>query len=236
MHTIYLITNILNCKQYVGQTRQTIRQRWNSHVGDSKRSNSHIARAIKKYGKQAFKIETIVRCDASVVDEYEIMFIDIYGTQRCGYNLEAGGSHGLKRPTVEMRQRESRRRKSANGSDLPMNIGSVRNGFRVRAPDVDEMTFVSKDYSMEEKLQAAKFYLEHKEIPSWYKRRSVDRSLPKHISHCRNSAGNRGYMVVFRNTDGKRIKRTFTSTKVSMEQNLLAAMQCLNKLTATNKV
>lgn len=57
---IYLITNLINGKQYIGQTVQTIKGRFNGHKYPCKKNtNMVIIKAIKKYGKENFKIEEI---------------------------------------------------------------------------------------------------------------------------------------------------------------------------------
>ncbi len=90
----YCITNLLNTKQYIGITTQTINIRWSEHLSRSKYSHSKSAihSAIRKYGKENFKIEHIVSC---VSIEYlkltEIALIEQYNTFRNGYNLTAGG-------------------------------------------------------------------------------------------------------------------------------------------------
>jgi group I intron endonuclease len=56
---IYKITNLVNNKIYIGQTFQTIKKRWYHHCYPNKNSKSPIAAAIKKQGKENFKIEII---------------------------------------------------------------------------------------------------------------------------------------------------------------------------------
>lgn len=53
---IYLITNLINRKQYVGQTVKSIKHRFKQHC---KISKSYISKAIKKYGKENFIIKEI---------------------------------------------------------------------------------------------------------------------------------------------------------------------------------
>lgn len=53
---VYLITNLINGKQYVGQTVETIEIRFGNHCSSK---NPVISRAIRKYGKKNFKVEEI---------------------------------------------------------------------------------------------------------------------------------------------------------------------------------
>jgi group I intron endonuclease len=60
---IYLITNLLNNKQYIGQTTQSLEKRWQRHCWKSTSKNSMpICHAISKYGKENFKIEILIPC------------------------------------------------------------------------------------------------------------------------------------------------------------------------------
>ena len=57
---IYLITNLVNGKKYIGCTMISLKRRWTQHLS-SARKNSPMAihRAIRKYGPSSFKIECI---------------------------------------------------------------------------------------------------------------------------------------------------------------------------------
>ena len=46
---IYKITNKVNNKSYIGQTRQSIQFRWNKHI--NKKDKTYFHNAIQKYGK-----------------------------------------------------------------------------------------------------------------------------------------------------------------------------------------
>ena len=93
---IYKITNIINGKSYIGQTKNAIKERWRYHIKDSFNKNREsynfaIHRAIRKYGINNFKIEEIENCDISKLDEREIYWINYYNTYYNGYNLTLGG-------------------------------------------------------------------------------------------------------------------------------------------------
>lgn len=60
---IYLITNKVNGKYYVGRTTRTIEARWKEHIkcmnsGD----NRHLYLAMRKYGLENFIIEELYKC------------------------------------------------------------------------------------------------------------------------------------------------------------------------------
>ena len=58
---IYKVTNNINKKIYIGQTRQSIKRRWSQHITNSKLEQTHslLDMAIKKYGKDNFTVECI---------------------------------------------------------------------------------------------------------------------------------------------------------------------------------
>ena len=70
--------------------------RFTEHCSDTCSSKCpKLYNAIKKYGKENFKIECLVECNDSFLDEYETKFIDIYNTLHPnGYNLKLGGEGG----------------------------------------------------------------------------------------------------------------------------------------------
>ena len=89
---IYKITNIINGKSYIGQTISTINHRFSQHVYDSKnKKNSYmvIIRAIKKYGKENFKIEELaIAYNQKQLNFSEGFFINNFNTLvPNGYNV-----------------------------------------------------------------------------------------------------------------------------------------------------
>lgn len=92
---IYLITNLINNKKYVGQTVMTLKQRWNKHLSNSRTLNpTGIAGAIKKYGEQNFSMELLATCKIEDLNELEKYYIRKYNTFNNGYNLTLGGEGG----------------------------------------------------------------------------------------------------------------------------------------------
>ena len=91
---IYIITNDLNDKVYVGQTVKTLRERFNSHCCYSKTDrseNMYIKRAIHKYGRSHFKINLVEEVPEDLLNEREIYWIAFYDSYNNGYNLTKGG-------------------------------------------------------------------------------------------------------------------------------------------------
>lgn len=89
---IYLITNKINGKQYVGQTSRDIWTRFDEHCYDD-RSTSAIHAAIVKYGVSNFSLELIEEVDLDNLDEKEKYWISYYDTYNKGYNKTLGGTN-----------------------------------------------------------------------------------------------------------------------------------------------
>ena len=91
---IYLISNDINDKVYVGQTIQTLNKRFNGHCCYSKSDrsvNMYIKRAIHKYGKDKFHITLIEECPINLLNNREKYWIAFYDSYNNGYNLTKGG-------------------------------------------------------------------------------------------------------------------------------------------------
>lgn len=85
-----MITNTINGKSYIGQTKQTLLKRWKRH---NKKGCRALYSAIKKYGAENFTIESI--CEPpieSLMCALESYYIAHYNTlSPNGYNLRTGG-------------------------------------------------------------------------------------------------------------------------------------------------
>lgn len=93
---IYKITNKINNKIYIGQSKN-IEQRWKEHIRHSKdkysRHKPYIHSAINKYGKDNFKFDVIEECKFEELDEKERYYIKLYNSNKrgIGYNITPGG-------------------------------------------------------------------------------------------------------------------------------------------------
>lgn len=91
---IYVITNKITGKQYVGQTSRNIETRFEEHCYDD-RSTSHIHNAIKKYGVSNFEIKELETVELNKLDEREQYWIKELNTYKDGYNQNVGGDQSL---------------------------------------------------------------------------------------------------------------------------------------------
>lgn len=114
--TIYKITCLVNQKVYIGQTSETIEKRFARHMGYQKdESDTKFYRAIRKYGKENFRIEAIDFAETQEeLDQKEIYYIHLYDSVKNGYNSKdsigkCGGDtlsehHNLKEIKEKIRQ------------------------------------------------------------------------------------------------------------------------------------
>ena len=87
---VYKLTNTVNGKNYIGQTRRSIAKRFKEHCY----AKSAIGQAIREYGKDRFTKEILAVCESKEeLDACEIRFIAEYKSNdpNFGYNRTEGG-------------------------------------------------------------------------------------------------------------------------------------------------
>lgn len=115
MASIYVIRNTVNDKRYIGQTWETLAERWGRHVSKARRGDTscrHLYAAIRKYGVESFEITLAAETwSQEQLDQLEKLFILAWhaNDRKLGYNLKSGGSAG--RHSDETRKRMSQTRK-----------------------------------------------------------------------------------------------------------------------------
>lgn len=132
---VYLVTNLVNGKKYVGQTK-LIPKRWGEHLSAARRGVAYpLYRAMRKYGVENFTVEcletvTSGRSDLLAAEVRQIAFHDCKAPK--GYNLTPGGEGvDLSVPGVRERMREGARKRSAD----PAYLANLREGIRRRSAD-----------------------------------------------------------------------------------------------------
>ena len=96
MGYIYLITNKINNKKYIGQTiRSDINTRWKYHkLNNNKYIGQILYNAYQKYGINNFDYKVICICFDEDTNKYEKEYIQKYNTiYPNGYNLLEGGDN-----------------------------------------------------------------------------------------------------------------------------------------------
>ena len=93
---IYSLTNIINNKRIIGQSRN-ISNRWSNYkclLRKNKYANPYLQNAWNKYGEENFKFEILLICSIENLDKEEIRLIKEYNSldRKFGYNLEIGGN------------------------------------------------------------------------------------------------------------------------------------------------
>lgn len=92
---IYKITNIINNKCYIGQSRD-IYQRWEKHksnIYNSSKNYLKIYQAFRKYGLKNFIFDIIEICSEDKLNERELYWINYYDSYNNGYNSTLGGDY-----------------------------------------------------------------------------------------------------------------------------------------------
>lgn len=151
---IYLITNKVNNKHYVGQTIN-LRKRLLKHLNDSTNNDrvNHILlyKAFRKYGIDNFEVSILIQFEYSdnikcILDEKEIAYIEEFKSYgELGYNQTIGGDAGVLGYKMTNEQREKIRQAA---------LKNCVNRKQCFAKDLDtgEITEYSSTTEMSEKL------------------------------------------------------------------------------------
>ena len=94
MSYIYKITNLVNGKEYIGQTSLSIQERFKQHIHDANKgyyNHRPLYNAFNKYGIENFIVEELEECNTEEVNQKEIEYINKFDTYSNGYNATLGG-------------------------------------------------------------------------------------------------------------------------------------------------
>lgn len=125
---VYKITNIQNQKVYIGQTIRPIEQRFKRHINDALNNilDTHLARAIRKYGKDSFTIHIIDSATSQdELNQKEQYWIRYYDSVNTGYNetdaiSKCGGNTYQSKTEEEMKIIRQKLSDSKKGAKNPM--------------------------------------------------------------------------------------------------------------------
>ena len=129
---IYIITNLINNKKYVGQSvdvkRRIVHHRHKLNAG--KHYNEHLQRAWNKYGKDNFSFDILEYCNIDELDELERKYISELNTmdEDFGYNGESGGHEG-KKMSDEAKRKISEKTSGKNNPMYGVYLVGDKNGM-----------------------------------------------------------------------------------------------------------
>lgn len=87
-YLVYIITNDINNKVYIGQTTESLEQRFYRHCGYQLKDNTYFHKAIKKYGVEHFHINLLCKCASQEeLDKKEFEYICSYPKEQL-YNTK----------------------------------------------------------------------------------------------------------------------------------------------------
>lgn len=92
---IYIIKNTVNSKVYIGQTKVSIKLRFQNHLSAARKGKDYvIGKAIRKYGEDKFYIELLEECPVEELNKKEIYWILFFDStnNKHGYNMSVGGN------------------------------------------------------------------------------------------------------------------------------------------------
>ncbi len=237
---IYLVTNTVNDKKYVGQcvsyltngNKHGYKGRWLSHLSTCRRKYKYVSllyNAMRLHGPEKFKSTLIDVVDLSLLNDTETAYIkqyDTYGPN--GYNLTPGGSADYSlfekrkvRATSLMNrslseEQKQKMRLSATGKTMSTEarkkIGDAKKG-------INNPSF-GKNLPSEEK--AKKIAL----INSM--------QLPPNIYLTTNSNGTDGYIVRYV-VNGKRKRKIYCNSRISLDKRLSQAIEFQKSLNIPNE-
>jgi group I intron endonuclease len=200
LYDIYLITNSINYKVYVGQAahyrnsgdrqvKHGYRHRLQEHLHTAESGREDCPKlynSIKKHGRDKFLSKCIEVCEEEFVDEREMFWIKVFNSVKEGYNAVAGGK-GTK-PSAVL-------------------IGMWKNPeYRKHQSEVHIKTWESTEYRAN--------------VSAAIDRRVRENGLPRNIYLVKD----KGYEVTIKYKK-KAYGKKFTSAKISMEDKLQLAIE-----------
>ena len=99
MKQIYIWTNLVNGKQYVGQTNDIKNRKRQFKCTKKYYANDYLDNDRKLYDYSNWELSVLKECDDSEADEWERYYINEFNTKHpSGYNITDGGIGGYKMP------------------------------------------------------------------------------------------------------------------------------------------
>jgi len=177
---LYIITNSVNGKMYVGQTTQVPLVRWKTHLRSPylksvKDRIPKLYNAMKKYGVENFKFSIISDAAKNLeeLNELEIFIISELETVTNGYNVRRGGKNNF--VTIDMLKTRSEAQMGHSVSDeVRQRLREVQLGHKYPDWVKNQRSFdlickhylesnKDKSHSIDEVIKAVKKFIKEKE-------------------------------------------------------------------------
>lgn len=242
---IYLITNKVNNKKYVGQTHSHFKNgtvygyknRFKRHISNANSTNCNnksraLYSAIRKYGKENFDIELLETTDTNVLDNREKHYIKHYNTL-CpnGYNLTEGGVDGkMCDATAQKISNSLKGHIVSNDTKKKISESLIGNkhpnwGKKHSAKTLGKMSLkqtgsnhpmFNKHHSIESKNK----------ISLSGRKRGIDEQLPLYVNKYITKK-HEGYRVIYFEND-KKCTKSFTNKQLDMDKKKELAINFYN--------
>jgi len=227
MGVIYIIKNTVNFKIYIGQTKNTLHNRWNGHLSSFRQflKNPIKSRswalygAFKKHGLENFVLINFRTCLDSELDDIETHYIKTLGSLTPnGYNIRSGGKTGT-------HSDESREKmKQAKLGEKNPNFGKPRSNEFKRILSI-------KKSGENHHYFGKKLELEHCEkLSISHKKDGLSEGLPMYMVYIKARSEHycgEGYAIV-NHPNAK--NKYFTSKKLTLEEKFELAKQYINQI------
>lgn len=225
---IYLITCLINGKNYVGQTRKFkkngtkigIDGRWKQHIYNAAKFRDDcpkLNRAIRKYNSENFMVEKLISCSLDELNYYEEHFIDKFDSIDQGYNCTMGGDY----PQFTEDQRKEINHKISIKAKKRWSSEKFKKNISKKISETNK-TIMWKTEIRNNMLSALK---ENRTAPY----------LPSNIYERKINGILVGYEVKIK-VHNKLIRKWFSSKKFTPEENLENAKKCLKEILESFKV
>lgn len=126
---VYLVTNVLDGRFYIGQTRRTLSHRWAVHRSEARRRPvTYFHKAIQRHGAENFEVQIVATAgDQDSLNRLEAVWVAVTGARHYGYNLKDGG---LQAPMSETGRAalSARRRGSKASPETRARMSAARRG------------------------------------------------------------------------------------------------------------
>ena len=225
---IYIITNLVNGKCYIGQAKcYTIRgykhgykKRMQDHINAAEKNSDYcwaLNNAIRKHGKENFKVELLHRCDLKDMDQFEKFYIWFCETLNpYGYNIRTGGKNGEHCEASREIMRQKKLGKNNHNYGKPRTKETRRKISQAKSGSKHH--FYGKHLSKTHKLNLSKSHKRFKpELPMY-----IVYVKPRPAHYCSS-----GYAVL-NHPSGK--KKYFTSKKLTDKEKYNLAVNYLKQL------